>query len=54
MKYSYSIGLDLSFDTHIDELLAFTQNVNKLLCMFTKCKQTRKSKNKQHILTPWV
>ena len=32
--------LDLSLDTHIDELLAFFQNVNKSLFMFTKCKQT--------------
>jgi hypothetical protein len=50
--YSYSIGLDLSLDTHIDDLLVFFHNVNKLLFMFTKCKQTRKLKNKQRIPTP--
>jgi hypothetical protein len=50
--YSYSVGLDLSLDTHIDDLLMFFQNVNKLLVMFTKCKQIQKLKNKQLILTP--
>ena len=38
--YSYSLGLDLSLDTHIDDLIAFFQNINKSLFMFTKCKQT--------------
>ena len=48
--YPYSLGLSL--DTHIDEHLAFFQNVDKSLFMFTKCKQTRKSKKQRHILTP--
>jgi hypothetical protein len=48
----YPLGLDISLDTHIDDLLAFFQNGAKSLFMFTKCKQTRKSKNKRHILTP--
>jgi hypothetical protein len=43
---SHARSPDLSLDTHIDELLSFSQNVNKLLFMFTKCKQTRKLKNK--------
>jgi hypothetical protein len=30
-------GLDFSLDTQIDDLLAFFQNVKKLLFMFTKC-----------------
>jgi hypothetical protein len=42
--YSYSLGLDLSLDIHIDDLLAFFENVNKSLFMFMKCKQTQKSK----------
>jgi hypothetical protein len=50
--YSYSLGLDLSLDTHIDEHLAFFQNGAKSLFMFAKCEQTRKSRNKRHILTP--
>ena len=50
--YSYSLGLDLSLDTHIDDLLAFFQNVNRLLLMFAKRKQTQKLKNKQRIPTP--
>jgi hypothetical protein len=50
--YSYSLGLDLPLDTHIDELIAFFQNGAKSLFMFAKCKQTQKSKNKRHILTP--
>jgi hypothetical protein len=50
--YSYSLGLHLSVDTHIDDLLAFFQNGAKSLFIFSKCKQTQKSKNKQHILTP--
>ena len=49
-KNSYVIPALL--DTHNDNLWAFFQNVNKSLFMFTKCKQTWKSKNKQHILTP--
>ena len=32
--------------------LRFFQNANKPLFMFTKCKQTQKSKNGQYILTP--
>jgi hypothetical protein len=50
--YSYSLGLELSLDTHIDELIVFFQNGAKSLFMFAKCKQTRKYKNKRHILTP--
>jgi hypothetical protein len=50
--YSYSLGLDLSLDIHIDEHLAFFQNGAKSLFMFVKCKQTQKSRNKLHILTP--
>jgi hypothetical protein len=50
--YSYSLGLNLSLDTHIDDVLAFFQNGAKSLFMFTKCKQTQKSENKQHIFTP--
>ena len=45
--YSYSLGLDLSLDTHTDEVLAVFQNGPKSLFMFIKCKQTWKSKNKQ-------
>jgi hypothetical protein len=48
--YSYSLGLSL--DTHIDKLIAFFQNGAKSLFMLAKCKETWKSKNKQHILTP--
>jgi hypothetical protein len=36
--YSYSLGLELSFDTHIDDLLRFFQKVNKLRCLFTSIK----------------
>jgi hypothetical protein len=49
--YSYSLGLDLSLDTHTDEVLAVVKNGAKSLFMFMKCKQTWKSKNK-HIHTP--
>jgi hypothetical protein len=51
-QYSYSLGLDLSLDTHTDKVLAVFQNGAKSLFMFMECKQTLKSKNKQHILTP--
>jgi hypothetical protein len=50
-KYSYTLGINLSLDTHIDDRLAFFQNGTKLWFMFMKCKQTRKLKN-EHILTP--
>jgi hypothetical protein len=50
--YSYSLALDLSLDTHTEEVSAVFQNGAKLLFMFMKCKQTRKLKNKQHILFP--
>jgi hypothetical protein len=43
--YSYYLCLDLSLNTHIDDLLAFFQNVNKFLFMFMKCKQTQKTNN---------
>jgi hypothetical protein len=47
-QHSYSLGRDLSLDTHIVELLSFFQNVNKSLFMFMKCKQTRKLKEKTY------
>jgi hypothetical protein len=50
-QHSYSLGLDLLLDTHIDDLLAFFQNVNKLLFMFMKCKQAGKFETK-HVLAP--
>jgi hypothetical protein len=37
--YSYSLGLDLSLDTHTDEVLAVFLNGAKSLFMFMKCKQ---------------
>jgi hypothetical protein len=49
---SHARSPDLSLDTHIDELLSVFEKVNKSLFMFIKCKQTWKSKNKQHKLTP--
>jgi hypothetical protein len=51
-KYSYSLGLELSLDTHTDDVLVVFQNGAKSLFMFKKYKQTWKSKNKQHILKP--
>jgi hypothetical protein len=38
MTYSYSLRLDLSFDTHIDELQLIFQNVNKPRRLFTSIK----------------
>jgi hypothetical protein len=36
--YSYFLGLDLSNDTHIDNILAVFQNVNKLRHLSTSAK----------------
>jgi hypothetical protein len=36
--YSYSLGRDLSFDTHIDDLLAFFKNGAKSHRLFTSIK----------------
>jgi hypothetical protein len=41
-KSTQLLGLNLSLDTHIDDLLVFFQNLNKFLFMFMKCKQTQK------------
>jgi hypothetical protein len=38
--YFYSLGLDLSLDTHTDKVLVFFQNGAKSLFMFMKYKQT--------------
>jgi hypothetical protein len=38
MTHSYSLGLGLLFDTHIDALLAFFQNNANLRCLFTSIK----------------
>ena len=43
------LGLDLSFDTHIDDLLVFLQNVNKLRRLFTSIKQTNDQFKKQKL-----
>ena len=46
--YSYSLDLDLSFETHIDDVLAFFQNGAKSRRLFIsiKHKQTIKSTKK--------
>jgi hypothetical protein len=48
--YSYPLGLSL--DTHTDDVLAVFQNGAKSLFLFTKCKQTWKSKEKNIFLLP--
>ena len=50
--YSYSLGLDLSFDTHIDDLLTFFQNVHKSLFMLRKVNKHENKKTNNIFLLP--
>ena len=53
MKFEeYSLGLGLSFDTHIDELLAGFFNVNKSHHLFTSLRHKQKNQLKQ--LDEWI